>query len=1056
MALSLGVLGAPASAPPAAAATTGPLHTTGTDSLIYDSTNTPVRLVGFNWSGTEGGGRNDYQKAADVCGVTWRTPSDRIGNLGFNYDDLYPRLRDWGYNVIRLPVSWHNLEPVAPVWNAGANAYVHTWSQRYLDDLKSIVSKARANGLMVILDMHQDYWSPALHDITNWDGSNGYCEGVGMPRWMYPTMDAKSSTSQTVDFYNGMNWFYRNVHDPLSTVTRATPWQLLSAAWDHLGYQFSASSGFADHAAVVGADILNEPYFSYVGGSPPAGQTVLQAAGARLRAFYDAMAPAITSRHPQWLLFFQDGTGGYNAATPSARETPTMTAKPSAPGNWVYSNHIYNFRYGTFQDGVTRHDDFGITVAREMLENATDWRVPLYVGEFTNFTLGVDARQLTAADMEQTRRFLTWAKANRVHWSFWAYVNPYRPMTVVDYTTNQSIEVVRTALATGLDVISGNLPPTAAFTASVSGSSTTVDGSGSSDPDGSIASYAWDFGDGSTATGAKPPPHAYAAPGTYTVRLTVTDDDGASGSTTKSVTIASPDPGGLLASDAFTRTVSSGWGAADTGGSWSACGSACSVGGGVGRFVVPAGQGVMSFLNSINSLDTDVAVDFSVDRLASSSGSFVSLVARGATGQGYWGKVRVASTGALTLSLTRRSNWAETTLSTLAVPGLTAAAGDRFRIRLQAGGSSPTALRAKVWRVGATEPAAWQLTSSDSTSALQAPDGIGVYGYVSGGATNGPVTMSLDNLSAATTSAPAGNQSPVAAFTSSAAGLTLSVDASGSSDPDGSIVSYAWDFGDATNGTGRTTSHTFAAAGEYGVRLTVTDDKGATASVSRQVTVTASAPASLVHDAFDRVVTGGWGTAPVGGSWTTASGGTRLSVTGGEALSRHTAPGNKNDANLVGVSSVRTDLRVTVTADAAGSGSGTYVYVAGRRVNATNRYDGRLRWLSGNRWVAALTANLGASTVTVLAGEVTVPGTFAPGTRLNLRLQVFGTVPTTVRLKAWVASGTEPSSWLLERTNSHAALQAAGAVGMQTYLSTSSTTLPLTVKFDDLTVQPVP
>jgi PKD repeat protein len=547
----------------------------------------------------------------------------------------------------------------------------------------------------------------------------------------------------------------------------------------------------------------------------------------------------------------------------------------------------------------------------------------------------------------------------------------------------------------------------------------------------------------------------YAAPGTYTVRLTVTDDDGAIGSTTKSVTIASPDPGGLLASDAFTRTVSSGWGVADTGGSWSACGSACSVGGGVGRFVVPAGQGVMSFLDSVNSLDTDVAVDFWVDRLASSSGSFVSLVARGATGQGYWGKVRVASTGALTLSLTRRSNWAETTLSTLAVPGITAAPGDRLRIRLQAVGSSPTALRAKVWRVGSTEPAAWQLTSSDSTSALQVPDGIGLYGYVSGGATNGPVTMSLDNLSARSTAAPAENQGPTAAFTSSASGLTLSVDASGSLDPDGSVASYAWSFGDGATGTGRTASHTFGAAGDYTVQLTVTDDEGATASVSRQVTVTTAAT-SLVNDTFDRVVTSGWGTAPVGGPWTTASGATRLSVTGGVALSRHTAKGNKNEANLAGVSSLRTDLRVSVSADAAGTGSGTYVYVAGRRVSATNRYDARLRWLSGNRWVAALTANLGSSTVTSLAAEVTVPGTFAPGTRLNLRLQVFGTAPTTVRVKAWAAGTTEPAAWLLERTNAHPALQAPGAIGMQTYLSTSSTTLPLTITFDDLTVQPVP
>ena len=39
--------------------------------------------------------------------------------------------------------------------------------------------------------------------------------------------------------------------------------------------------------------------------------------------------------------------------------------------------------------------------------------------------------------MVQTKSSSSWAKQNRVSWSFWAYVNPYRPMTVIDYTTNQ-------------------------------------------------------------------------------------------------------------------------------------------------------------------------------------------------------------------------------------------------------------------------------------------------------------------------------------------------------------------------------------------------------------------------------------------------------------------------------------------------------------------------------------------------------------------------------------------------------------------------------------------
>ena len=58
----------------------------------------------------------------------------------------------------------------------------------------------------------------------------------------------------------------------------------------------------------------------------------------------------------------------------------------------------------------------------------------------------------------------------------------------------------------------------------------------SRDQDGSIVARAWDFGDGKGSTMTSPT-HAYSAPGTYDVTLTVTDDDGAADSKTQSVTI---------------------------------------------------------------------------------------------------------------------------------------------------------------------------------------------------------------------------------------------------------------------------------------------------------------------------------------------------------------------------------------------------------------------------------------------------------------------------------------------------------------------------------------
>jgi subtilisin family serine protease len=86
--------------------------------------------------------------------------------------------------------------------------------------------------------------------------------------------------------------------------------------------------------------------------------------------------------------------------------------------------------------------------------------------------------------------------------------------------------------------------PTAAFTANCSTTSNTCsfDASTSNDPDGSISSYGWKFGDGQTGTGVSPS-HTYGQAGTYTVELTVTDNSGKTDTETKQVTVGTPPTG---------------------------------------------------------------------------------------------------------------------------------------------------------------------------------------------------------------------------------------------------------------------------------------------------------------------------------------------------------------------------------------------------------------------------------------------------------------------------------------------------------------------------------
>ena len=67
--------------------------------------------------------------------------------------------------------------------------------------------------------------------------------------------------------------------------------------------------------------------------------------------------------------------------------------------------------------------------------------------------------------------------------------------------------------------------------------------------------------------------------------------------------------------------------------------------------------------------------------------------------------------------------------------------------------------------------------------------------------------------------------------------MLVSFDASGSLDPDGTIVSYLWDFGDGNSGTGVTPTHTYQTEGDFIAQLIVTDDSAASDTFSISIEV---------------------------------------------------------------------------------------------------------------------------------------------------------------------------------------------------------------------------
>jgi hypothetical protein len=160
-----------------------------------------------------------------------------------------------------------------------------------------------------------------------------------------------------------------------------------------------------------------------------------------------------------------------------------------------------------------------------------------------------------------------------------------------------------------------------------------------------------------------------------------------------------------------------------------------------------AGAGPSIALNDVSSSNTEVKVSAGMDKAATGGGVYATVWPRiVANGDRYYVDTRWVAGGAVTVTLGRNVGSTQTVLQTQTVSGLSVAAGDRLNIRAQATGTSPTTFRAKVWKVGTTEPSAWMVSVTDSTASLQAAGAVGLGTYLSGSATNAPVTASFDDF----------------------------------------------------------------------------------------------------------------------------------------------------------------------------------------------------------------------------------------------------------------------------------------------------------------------
>jgi PKD repeat protein len=443
-----------------------------------------------------------------------------------------------------------------------------------------------------------------------------------------------------------------------------------------------------------------------------------------------------------------------------------------------------------------------------------------------------------------------------------------------------------------------NSPPVADFFVSPdSGSAPLVvsfDASSSSDTDGIIVAYQWEFGDGTTGSG-KVKTHTYELPGEYIARLTVTDDDGAKDLTIQTIQVdqaaitasfvANPtfgesplsvdfDASGSFDPDGESITYAWSFGDGSTGAGLVASHTYYTAGiyavlltvrnetGDEDQATVTIAVSEAptpgnakpnaEFTSTPNVGEAPLTVSFDASGSSDSDGHITSY--QWTFGDG------ASGSGAITSHTYDDSGTYEVWLMVADNNGATDTATTTIRA------TASNVLPVASFLASPTSGEA-PLEVSFDASASYDPDGAIVsHGWSFGDGENGSGASATHTYSAAGTYSaqltvtdddgvtdstsrsiqvsPVPNTPPTASFTASPTSgdvpVTVEFDASASSDPDGTVISYEWTFGDGESGSGVTATHVYTNPGSYTALLTVTDDDGSSDSESHSITVSSS------------------------------------------------------------------------------------------------------------------------------------------------------------------------------------------------------------------------
>ena len=288
---------------------------------------------------------------------------DRLGWT--EEDDILRMSRDWGFNFARMIVLWDGLEPERGVFN-----------EAYLDGIAERLDWYQEAGIHVVLDLHQDLYA-------------AHFGGDGAPAWAIED--------------NGLPAEYQepwqlNYLDPGVMAAFANFWSYSNTKYAYLQEHYTTAvmkivQRFHNHPAIIGYDLMNEPYPGYLNSLTFESQV--------LKPFYERLAAAIrTVDNDNWV-FFEPVAIFTNQGT-SSKLGIVNDARPAGP-RLAYFPHLYTLG----QSGIQLWEN---NRSAEILKQLS----PMLIGE-----LGLSGSG-SAVDT-YIKEAMTVADRSTSGWAYWSY-----------------------------------------------------------------------------------------------------------------------------------------------------------------------------------------------------------------------------------------------------------------------------------------------------------------------------------------------------------------------------------------------------------------------------------------------------------------------------------------------------------------------------------------------------------------------------------------------------------------------------------------------------------